>query len=106
MGVSVAFAVAAGFVLSGVSASAFALVTDKRLRFEWAHDENAVHLSRLPLLLVAGPLIIMRNACLAAIRGLRPVGWLFLSTVIAAGWSFCLGMAALNLLAAVAVSGT
>lgn len=96
--VSVLFAVAMGFAAAGICASGYRLFTDSRLVFD---REGGKPLSglRVALLVVAGPLVIMRNAWRAALRG-RPRGWLLATTLLASGWSFCLGLAVLNLVVA------
>lgn len=99
--VSAAFAVAAGLVLSGLSSSTYALLTNERLRFEPGTPRGRLRPTRIMLLLIAGPQIILRNSWVAAARGARPWRWLMLSAAVAAGWSFCLGTAALNLLVAI-----
>lgn len=94
---SLLFAVAVGFTASGIGASSYALFTNQRLRFEEAGRGMVV--PRALLLLVSGPVILIRNSWKAAVRGLRPRYWLLLSAVVALSWSLCIGLVVLNLAA-------
>lgn len=97
LGTAVAMAIAIGFAFAGISVSSYTLFTDRRLKFESAAEEGAILAPRLALLFLSGPYILMRNALKAAIRGFRPLYWLALSTIVASSWSFCTGLAILNL---------
>lgn len=102
---SVGFAVAMGFVASGICASGYGLVTNSPLKFEAGASRPRLHSVRVALLLVGGPLVIMRNAILGAKRNLRPRVWLVATTILASCWSFCLGLAAINILVLLGVAG-
>jgi len=95
---SITMATAVGFAISGITASSYALYTSRRLRFESVAEDGALMWSRVALLLVCGPLILVQNSWKAALRGLRPRFWLILSALVAASWSFCTGIAILNVM--------
>lgn len=102
---SVMLASAIGFVFSGIAFSSYAVLTNRRLRFESVAEEGVFLWSRLPLLLVSGPVILVQNSWKAAIRGLRPRFWLLLSAMVAWGWSFCTGLVILNVMILLQRSG-
>lgn len=103
----VMLAMAMGYAIAGVVGSAHILVTSQRLKFEALsrsrqtsrpHGWSASSSAALAMLLVCGPVVLMGNAIRAARAGLRPRYWLFLSTLVASGWSFCVGLVMLNML--------
>ena len=98
-------AVGAGFVVAGITSSAYRLATDGRVRFAPRSDDPVGRAVQVALLIVSGPLVIMRNAWLGAVRGDRPFYWFALSAAIATVWSFCLGLALLNLVQAISIGG-
>lgn len=103
---AIAFSIAMGFVVAGICNSGFRLVTNSRLRFEGPPGEDTRSGWQMALLVIAGPLVILRNSWRAVRRGDRARGWLVASALVASCWSFCLGLAVLNLMLAVgAVSG-
>jgi hypothetical protein len=97
--VSVLLAVAMGFAAAGICSSGYRLCTNSRLVFDRSAGSEPISTLRVALLVVAGPLVIMRNAWRAALGG-RPRGWLLASALVASGWSFCLGLVVLNLVVA------
>ncbi|MHA1523819.1 MAG: DUF6949 family protein [Alphaproteobacteria bacterium] len=98
-------AIAMGFCVGGLVASAHILVTDERIKFEGlARPSLLPRMVTLFLLLLTGPVVLIRNSVRAAVRGLRPRYWLFFSTIVASGWSFCLGLVIFNLLVMLNVS--
>ena len=97
----VMLATAMGYAVAGMVASAHILVTSQRVKFEYISGQRRSswpQLATLALLLVSGPVVLLRNAIRAAAGGLRPRYWLFFSTIVASGWSFCLGLVIFNLL--------
>jgi hypothetical protein len=97
---AVALAVATGVVAAGIASTAYGAITNRDLGLGLAPDDLK-RPSRIVLLVIAGPLLVMRHTWSAAIVGLRPLHWVVLPTALAAAWSFCLGLALLNLAAAV-----
>ena len=103
---AIAFSVAMGFVTAGICASAFQLVTNQRLRFEGPEGEDTRSGWHMAMLVIAGPVIILRNSWRAVHQGSRARAWLIASALFSSCWSFCLGLSVLNLVLAVgAVSG-
>jgi len=102
---SIFMATAVGFAFSGIAASSYAFFTSRRLRFESVSEDGALIWSRVALLLVSGPMILVQNSWKAALRGLRPRIWLVLSALVASGWSFCTGLAILNVMVLLQRSG-
>lgn len=87
------FVIATGFTTAGLLASSIQLMTGRPLGFTMAR-ETFTYESVLAILtrVVAGPVILLRNA----IRGRKIEGrafhWLVLSSMIAATWSFFSGV--------------
>ena len=99
------FCVAMGFAVAGICASGYRLVTNAGLRFDHQQGGQPGARARIVLLVLGGPFVIMRNTIRAARRGARAGGWLVASALIASGWSFCLGVAVINLFAAFGILG-
>ena len=97
--VGILFATAVGFTFAGIGASGYMLFADERLSFASPETGGPMILPRVLLLLVSGPMVLVRNIRIAAARGLRPRSWLVLSALVASTWSFCTGLAILNLAA-------
>lgn len=92
----VAFAMASGFVASGLIASFYQLVTANPARFELQSERMATGVVQVILLMFAGPVILMRNAIRGRLIEGRPIRWLAASSVVAAVWSLCSGIVVLE----------
>lgn len=90
------FSTATGFVSAGILASFYQLVTDEPARFDIGGDRLMTGVAMIILLMFAGPAILMRNAVRGRMIEGRPIGWLFASGSIAAGWSLCSGVVVLQ----------
>jgi uncharacterized protein DUF6949 len=91
------FAVATGFVAAGLGASAFQLATNQRLSFE-IPDWTLLSKFLLAIVIVlAGPVILMRNGLRGWILEKRHPGWLAGTIAIATGWSFISGLFMLHM---------
>lgn len=95
--IAVALCMATGLAAAGACASLYGLVAQ---RLGPGGGETADRVARMALLVVAGPLLILSAAWSTVRDGTRPPRWLALTGAIAAAWSFCLGLALLNLLVA------
>ena len=103
--VAAVFTVAMGFVAAGISASGYRLVTDARLDFAAPSGSLATRARRILVIAVAGPLILVVDAWQAAAAGLQPVSRLFASALVASAWSFCIGVAVINVLVMIGTAG-
>lgn len=92
------FAIAVGFTAAGLCASGSQLLTGQRLRFAMPPQQGRFPLASVLVRAVAGPQIIMRNAILAAARGINKPYWVAATTVIASLWSFISGACVLMLI--------
>jgi hypothetical protein len=86
------FAVAIGFAIAGLFASAYQLVTSRPPSFRLLQrGPSAATFAAVPLLVIAAPFIIMRNS----IRGRRIEGrgfsMVMIATIIAGCWSLMSG---------------
>ena len=86
------FAVAIGFAIAGLFASAYQLVTSRPASFRLLQrGPSAATFAAVPLLVIAAPFIIMRNS----IRGRRIEGrgfsMVMIATIIAGCWSLMSG---------------
>lgn len=90
------FAIATGFVSSGILSSFYQLVTAEPARFDMSSDRLMAGVAHIILLMFAGPAILMRNAVRGRLIERRPVGWLAASSVIAMAWSLCSGVVVLE----------
>jgi hypothetical protein len=86
----------AGFVVAGVIASFYQLVTAKPCGFEIEDRETFPVLMAVVTCMFAGPVILMRNALRGRRIERRHVGWLVATTLIAGGWSLCSGTVVLS----------
>lgn len=90
------FAIAIGFVGSGIIASFYQLIMARPPRFDLEGSSIAAGVAGVVLLMFAGPVILMRNAIRGRLLERRPVGWLAASTLIAGAWSLCSGVVLLQ----------
>lgn len=95
--VGVLLATAVGITTAGLGASAYAIFADRRLSFEATETGSPLILPRALLLLLSGPMILATNLTEAVRSRPVPVGPAALSALVALGWSFCTGLAILNL---------
>lgn len=90
------YSAATGFVVAGLVASFYQLVTAEPARFALIGRTVPAMLFSFLFCGVTGPFIIMRNA-LAGRRTQRlAIGWLVGSALIAGMWSICSGLLVLD----------
>lgn len=92
-----AFAIATGYVAAGLTSSLYSLLTSRPASFQNLPDSLAERLLHVPIFVIGGPFILLRNALRGRIIEGRPVSWLALSSFIVVGWSFISGLFVLHL---------
>ncbi len=90
------YAITTGFVFGGVIGSFYQLVTGKRINFELLTEGGPMVVFSAFVLVLAGPMVVMRNAIRGQFIDRRPGHWLALSTLICALWSFMSGIFVLS----------
>lgn len=91
------FALAIGFVISGIVSNVFALVSDGGSAFHLAPTSDTRRLLFVGLLIFAGPHILFRAAQRSLRLGDWPLAYTFACFALCSAWSFAVGYAALNL---------
>jgi hypothetical protein len=91
-------ALALGFALAGLSASIFRAILQRPAGFELLKHNGMARVMVIPLLVVAGPAIIMRNTVRGRRYERRKVHFVAMATTLAGIWSIVLGVQALSLL--------
>ena len=92
------YVTAIGFCAAGLCSSSWQLVTGRPLKFGLQVDKTTLAILGVFVRVMAGPVIVMRNAIKGAIVEGRAPYWLALSTFISVVWSFFSGVALLELL--------
>jgi hypothetical protein len=92
------YVTAVGFVAAGVLASFVQLLSGEPMRFTIEPKSILDSLAGVLLRVVAGPVILMRNAWRGQKLRERPKIWFGVSAVIAAVWSLFCGAILLDLL--------
>ena len=92
------YVTAIGFCAAGLCTSAWNLVTGRPLKFGLQVDRTGHAVLGVFARVLAGPVIVMRNAIKGAVVEGRAPYWLALSTFISAVWSFFSGVVLLELL--------
>lgn len=92
------YVTAIGFCAAGLCTSSWQLVTGRPLKFGLQVDKTALAILGVFVRVMAGPVIVMRNAIKGAIVEGRAPYWLALSTFISTVWSFFSGVVLLELL--------
>lgn len=90
------YAITTGFVFGGVIGSFYQLLTGKRINFELLTEGGPMVVLTAIALVLAGPIVVMRNAIRGRFIERRPGHWLALSTLICALWSFMSGIFVLS----------
>lgn len=91
--VQMLLALALGFAVAGMSASAYRLATDRLPTFGLlSSGPRPSAFAALPLLIVAAPFLIMRNTLLGRRQESRRFEFVFLATLIAGFWSLMSGL--------------
>lgn len=86
-------ALALGFAVAGLCASAYQLATKRLPSFALLNvTPKPVALAAVPLLMLSAPFLIMRNTLLGARQESRRFEFVFLATLIAGFWSLMSGM--------------
>lgn len=88
----VIYGIAAGFVLAGLSSTAFELATGRKLDFSLEEETISSAAGAILLRLVAGPMILVEGALRRREGGDAFLPWLVAVYVAAAGWSFVWGV--------------
>jgi hypothetical protein len=90
-------ALALGFAMAGLLASAFELVTERRASFRLLQEGGLSAVACVPMLVFSAPFIILRNTLRGRRFEKRPMGFVMLATIIACGWSLVCGRVLLDL---------
>lgn len=96
--ITIFFIIAAGFVSGGVIGSFYQLITKKTTSFHILNDLSWQVVPGVFALVFAGPVVIMRNAYQGRVIDHRPFGWIMMSSLIAASWSFLSGLFIMDVL--------
>ena len=92
------YVTAIGFCAAGLCTSTWQLVTGRPLKFGLQVDRTGAAIFGVFARVLAGPVIMMRNAIRGAVVEGRAPYWLVLSSFIASVWSFFSGVVLLELL--------
>lgn len=85
-------ALAIGFSIGGLLASAYRLVTQELPRFELLTEgRSTAKVAAVPLLLFSAPFLIMRNTLMGRHYENRRFEFVFIATIIAGFWSLMSG---------------
>lgn len=98
------YVTAIGFCAAGLCTSTWQLVTGQPLRFGLQVEHTVPAIFGVFARVLAGPVIVMRNAIRGAVFEGRAPYWLALSTFISTIWSFFSGIVLLELLFRLATS--
>jgi len=93
-------AVLTGTVTAGLSSSFYTLVTRRPASFSLLTEPLPGAATAILTLVLAGPIVIMRNAIAFRVSEGRPWVWFGLSVSIALFWSFIVGLFVLSVLLA------
>lgn len=99
------YVTAIGFCAAGLCTSSWQLVTGCPLKFGLQMERTIPAIFGVFARVLAGPVIVMRNAVRGAIQEGRAPVWLALSTFISTLWSFFIGVVVLELVFRLAISG-
>lgn len=90
------FAIAIGFIISGIVSNVFGLVTDGQSLFHVPVTSDAQRLMIIALLIFAGPHILFRAAHRALQVGDWPPAYTFTCFGLCSVWSFVVGFVVLR----------
>ena len=93
---SVLFAVAVGYTAGGLIGSLHQAITRRPASFANLGEGTAERLWSALVIVLGGPVILMRNALRGRLIERRPAPWLAASTALATGWSFASGVVLLQ----------
>ena len=94
--VQMLIALALGFAVAGLCASAYQLATDRLPTFGLlSAGPSAATIAAVPVLMLSAPFLIMRNTLIARRLEGRRFEFVFLATLIAGFWSLMSGLAVL-----------
>ncbi len=91
------FSVATGFVAAGIGSSTFSLLTNQRVSFQIPDLTVFAKFLIACLIVVVGPVILMRNGIRGWLIEHRHPGWLAGTIAIATMWSFISGLFVLHM---------
>ena len=89
---AVIYGIAAGFVLAGLSSTAFEVATGRKLDFSLEEETVSSAAGAILLRLVAGPMILVEGALRRCASGESLLPWLIAVLAAATGWSFVWGV--------------
>ncbi|MCB1498370.1 MAG: hypothetical protein KDK07_01050 [Bauldia sp.] len=89
------YAATVGFVVAGLAASAYRVITSEPVRFGTSGTSLFSLLSAIVVGAVLGPVIIVRQAFASARAGTVPPTWATAGVLLAIVWSCILGIAIL-----------
>lgn len=99
------YVTAIGFCAAGLCTSSWQLVTGRPLKFGLQIERTIPAIFGVFARVVAGPVIMMRNAIRGALTEGRAPFWLALSTFISTVWSFFSGVVLLEFVFRLAIAG-
>lgn len=96
-------ALALGFAVAGLLASAFELFTERRASFSLLQSGGFGALASVPLVVFSAPFLILRNTVRGRQFEHRPVHYVILASMIAATWGLICGSVMMDLVRAITV---
>ncbi len=90
--------ISAGYVTAGLLASFYQLLADRPLSFTMLTSTPVASVLAVPLLVMSGPAVIVRNTARGRVVEGRAWGWILASIVIVGFWSFMTGVVVLQTL--------
>lgn len=93
----IGFAIATGYVAAGLVTSLYSLVTNRPASFQTPADSFGQKVLQVPVVVLGGPFILLRNALRGRAIENRPLGWVFMSLFIVMSWSFVSGLFVMHL---------
>jgi hypothetical protein len=91
-------AIALGFAFAGLIASIYRAFRNEHVQFEMLLSGGGTSVAAIPLLVAAGPAVIMRNTLRGRKYERRKVHFVALATAFASLWSMALGYQLMHLL--------
>lgn len=92
------FAIALGFAFAGLIAAVYHALRHEHVQFELLLTGGGATVAAIPLLVAAGPAVIMRNTLRGRKYERRQVHFVAIATALASLWSMVIGYQLMNLL--------